>query len=165
MVSKTRAISGYMNKKLINITIIALLLINAGTLALLWAKPGRDRLRPKGHPVEKILKKDLGFNAEQMAQFEQLKEQHHQSVSDLKKSTRQHRETLFSSPPLESNQADSIAKLMGQGVADIEYATWRHFQDVRNLCTEEQVAKFDELLSDIARHMGPRHPKGHPPKR
>jgi Spy/CpxP family protein refolding chaperone len=50
--------------------------------------------------------------------------------------------------------ADSIVSIQKQ----IELVTFYHFQKVRAICTAEQQQKFDEVIDEAIRMLGPKPP-------
>lgn len=55
--------------------------------------------------------------------------------------------------------ADSIAKLQ----KGVEINTFRHFKETRQICTPEQMPKYDSLMKKIIRQGRPGRPVGGPP--
>lgn len=156
-----------MSKKVLNIAVIALLAINLGTLTMLWMKPGKHKgpRHHKGDPIAQTLKNEVGFDDEQLAAFQDLKEGHREKIEDIHQSNRDLREQLHSVESNNANLADSLSSALGANIASIELVTWQHFQDIRALCTEEQKDKLDDLLHSIARKLGPPRPKHRPGRR
>lgn len=155
-----------MSKRVLNIAVIALLLINMATLAMLWMKSGKSKghHHHKGDPISNTLKNEVGFNDDQLASFEELKEAHRQKMKDIHHDNQDLRQKLHSTDAIDLELADSLSTRLGQNIATLELATWQHFQDIRGLCNEEQKGKIDALLHDIARKLGP-PPPGHRPGR
>ena len=59
----------------------------------------------------------------------------------------------------DSAVVDSMATLMSHKRKQIEIQTFYHFSMVRTICTEEQKAKFDQIINDALRMMAPRPPR------
>ena len=54
---------------------------------------------------------------------------------------------------------DSMASLIASNRKQIELLTFQHFSEIRKVCTEEQKQKFDQIINDALRMMGPRPPR------
>lgn len=147
--------------------IIILLLINAGILAYLFlSRPSMTPHPPQGPPRE-ALAEDLKFSAEQRAAFDKLKHAHHDSMIVLDRAGRDLHRRLFAG--LSSGASpDSLANAIARNHREKEMLTWRHFRDVRALCTPAQQRIFDDIIARISDHIirqgegGPRH--GMPPR-
>jgi hypothetical protein len=62
-------------------------------------------------------------------------------------------------------KADSIASLIAAQRTVIEKATFDHFEQLRNLCNDDQKELFDNTIDEIARRMAPPHGRpGAPPE-
>jgi hypothetical protein len=48
----------------------------------------------------------------------------------------------------------------------LDLLTFKHFQQIRNLCTPTQKAKFDTIIKTVVKMMGPsqQRPQGPPPR-
>ena len=151
-----------MSKKTLNIVLVALLLVNIATLTLLWMKPGKGHEKPKG---ERLVHK-LSFDETQKESFFVLREGHGQAVQDLEHSNHEIRKQYSSL--MESNDLvtlDSLTNLVGANVAQIESLNFRHFQDIRKLCRDDQIEKFDRMMEHMSNgRKGPPSPGGPPPR-
>lgn len=160
-----------MNKKLLNTVIIGLLVVNLGTLAMLWMKKGPDGPPPPppggphGGPIEMFLKRDLQFSDEQMAVFRELRIMHHQVVEPLHLEGRKLREKQFQLIGASDGkvQADSLGTLIGGNVKAVEGAVYDHFTAISEICSDDQKETFDELIQEIMKRASPRGPGGPPP--
>lgn len=147
-----------MSKKTLNIALVALLVINIATLSLLWMKPGKGHSKPKG---DRLIHK-LSFDQVQQDAFHVLRDGHRQAAQELEQSN--HEIRLQYSSIMASNDLaalDSLTKLIGANVAQMESMNFRHFQDIRELCREDQVEKFDRMMERMPNHSH----SGPPPQR
>lgn len=158
-----------MNKKLLNIVIIGLLVVNLGTLTMLWMKKGPDgppppppHHGPHGGPIEMFLKNEVKFSDDQMADFRAARIRHQQTVEPLHLQGRKLRKQQFEliGQPDGKAKADSIADLIGQNTAAMEGSVFDHFNSIRDLCTSEQQQIFDQLIQDILKRAEPGPPPG-----
>lgn len=150
------------NKKLLTFSIIALFLLNLGTLGFLWA----GRLHrpvppppPPAHNAADFLAHELHFTPEQQKQFGSMRETHHQRIHAIQDSLHALREQFFDelSAP-NASRADSLAAQIGRMQAEIEKLTFDHFRTIRSLCTPEQQKKFDMVIEDALKMMAPPPP-------
>jgi protein CpxP len=151
--------------KFLMIVVIFLLVLNVGTLSfMLITRGGPPHGHPHGNGPADFIIKELGFDDQQQAAFNDLKSEHRQQMTMIEDSLRKQRELL---PELivsgDRAKADSLATIIGNGQKKIEMYTFDHFVKVRALCNEEQKKKFKEIIGEILQMMGPR--KGGPPPR
>lgn len=151
--------------KLLWLLVIVLLLANTATLAFLWwgnkgqAKPGRpDQLKD-------FLTEQLQLDSAQQRQYQLLITAHRTAADPLRRRVGELKDSLFlllkQSPVNEADKQAATNKIAAT-VQQLELLHINHFEQVRKLCTPAQQQKFDNLLSDIVRHLsmppGPRDP-------
>ena len=149
---------------LLTIAVIALLLLNFGTLGFLWFgrpphPPGAGRQQLDRHIVEA-----LHLNAEQRQQFEQLKSAHHEQMLAGDRAYRDALGAYFALLKTEAiveTRRDSLQSVLSQIQNDRASATFQHFREVKNLCTPEQKKAFDALLPELMEVILP-HREGRP---
>ena len=149
------------NSKFLKTVIVVLLIINIGTLAFMWKKMPGHGMPPPPQEIGRYLMHELKFTDEQVKQYEQLREEHRNSIDHLRRQSRNLHDAFFdllSASPVDSSKvnelADSIVSLQKQ----IEISTYYHFQKVRTLCTPEQQQQFDKVIKDALAMMAPRPP-------
>ena len=170
--------------KILTYTIIALFLLNFGTLAFMWLhKPppppeferregppghemGQEHDRRDGERPADFISHELNFSQQQKADFEKLKQEHQTVMKQAHDDMKKNKDEIFSyiskgqNDSVKVNQlADNIAKDQKQ----IELATYNHFQKVRALCDDNQKKKFDEIIGEVLRMMAPPDPDRHEP--
>lgn len=149
--------------------VISLVLMNTALLCFtFYNRPGqnhppfaeKDRRGPGA-----LLIRELELDEKQIEKFELLKEEHHSQVGKYLREGKQFRDLMFeklhttASPAEVSALADSIASKQKA----IEVLTFYHFSMVRELCSEQQKKKFDEIIGDVLRSMArPPHPEQRP---
>ena len=152
------------NSKFLKIVIVLLLLINLSTISFMWLN------RPhKNDAVRDFFAKELQFTTKQKEQFEALKKEHHEAKEPLKEIDKEKHDAyleLLKNPNVDSltvkKAVDEIIKVKEKE----ELAMFYHFQKVRAICDEKQKQKFDEIIKEAARMMGPsREGQGPPPRR
>lgn len=148
-------------KRLLIIAIGVLVLLNIGTLLFLWMQRGE---RGGGASVGQFITHELQFTPEQSARFDVMKEAHHTSVDSLHRINRELHRQLFNrlSQP-EDASVDSISTRISENEKQIDLITFRHFREVREMCTLEQQKKFDDIIQEVLRRLQPK--KGPPPSR
>jgi len=114
-------------------------------------RPGRDR----SAWVRDYLKDSVGFNEQQLSQYDQLRQQNRENMrplfEDLGNAKLKFYE-LVSQPGSDSaNQA--AATLIGEKQKALDIAFFNHFRQVRGLCTPEQLPKYDAQVQRIIQRM------------
>ena len=147
--------------------VILLVLANVGTLGFFWL----SRPMPPESPA-KFLSKELVFSLEQQKQFEQLVDQHRDSVRlwrDQLQSAKEEMYELVKEPTVSDSTEQAAVEKLSPTVEKIERLTLDHFQQVRLICTPSQQKKFDAVLQKMLRMMSasrpmpPRGESGPPP--
>lgn len=157
-----------MKKNFLHIIIVLLLLVNAGTLALLWfGTPGRPPMGRSRGGAEEFLQHQLSLDTRQMQTLETLMETHRNAVMPYRKKINALRDSLFALIPLQNVADASILSYSAKIAAcqeQIDILAVRHFQQIRTLCTPAQQKKFDEIFMEVVKLMGPRPgpPPGNP---
>lgn len=125
----------------------------------------KDDRGPGGkNEVEQMLEKQVGFTPEQMTTYKELKERHWDKMKPIFGEMRDAKETFFKMID-HSIETDSIVIAAADSIAarqkEMDLATFRHFRQVRDLCTPEQRPAFDSLVhQSIMRKMtGRKNPK------
>lgn len=105
----------------------------------------------------KYLTETLKFTKEQETAFYKLKEHLHDTVSILRKEGKLLHEAFFEGLKQDGAfaQRDTLAKQIAMNQTIIEMATYNHFAAVRQICTPEQKLKFNEVIQEVLRRMGP----------
>ena len=150
------------SKNRILIFIVAALLISniAMLVFFLYNNPkGPERNegnRKPGYGMAETLKKDAGFDAEQIKSFEQLREQHWQKIKPMFQDL-QNTKSSFYQLVRDSTASDSVinaaAVMIGEKQKTIDLQIFQHFRQTRNLCRPDQKPKFDSLYQGIVRRM------------
>jgi protein CpxP len=150
--------------KFLTIIIVALLLMNAGTLTFMFMrmKPPHDR-GPR--EVSKWLTGQLNLDAGQQEQFNKLQEAHKQNMEPIQQQDRDLHDRYFKL--LHGDVTDStLVKQLADSIAlnrvQTELVTFYDFKKIRGICNPEQQKKFDEIIGEALRMMAPHGPR--PPK-
>ncbi len=150
---------------LLTVAVIALLLLNLGTLGFLLLRrpphtPGMGPDRPGRHIVE-----TLHLNAEQQQQFEALKTAHHEQMLANERAYRDALGSYFAllkADTAATAQRDSLEAALARIQRERASVTFQHFTDLKALCTAEQKKDFETLIPDLMRVI---LPENRPPRR
>lgn len=152
------------NVKFLKSILLVLLLVNVATISFLWfTKPPRPN--PQG-TAKDFLAKELSFSPKQLQQFEALQVAFQEQREALRHSNRDNHDVYFDllqNPKVDSatvkKAADEIIKIKEKE----ELAIFYHFQKVRAICDATQKPKFDKIVKEAAKMMGPRPQEGQRP--
>lgn len=140
--------------KILLITVVVLLLTNIAMLFLFLNK-GPEKRGPHGGKeamMTEFLKKEVGFTAQQLQQYDTLSKQHRENLKatfdEMRNSKSQQLRELGSKA-----FSDSAIILAAARSSDMqkqmEVKMLMHFKEIRNLCTPEQQPKFDSLFYKV----------------
>lgn len=150
------------NTKTLWIVIGLLVVVNLGLLAFLWVN-APDKRGPGGPGEGKeILMERLEMDEGQREQYLAEWERHQAAISELRKELRREKDRFFS---FEGEiDVEASAREIGELQAELDVATYRHFEKVRSFLDEGQREKFGEVFHEL---FGPRGggKKGPPPGR
>jgi periplasmic protein CpxP/Spy len=145
--------------------IAILLLTNIAMLYFLFSKdkdggkkPGFDR----SAAAKEFLQKEIGFSAAQIEQYDTLAKQQREKMKAVFDEMRTAKEELqkevggqaFSDSAIQEAVAQAIAKSSDRQEA-MELNFYSNMQQVRKLCTAEQLPKFDSLFYKMWRKPKP----------
>jgi hypothetical protein len=148
--------------------ILGLLIINLGMLLWMWLSASSPIGKPSGPPMLTVLVEKLGFDQQQKTQLDVLVKRHFAEVDPIRDSVRILKDQLFKQLPntaLSNSQLDSICGVIAQKMAQTDQMVFRHFQEIRALCTPEQQQKFDRIIQDLLHQQGRRGMPPPPPPR
>jgi periplasmic protein CpxP/Spy len=143
-------------------TVGLLVLCNFALILTIWLKPHHDGPPPHGGGPRDYVISTLKFTDDQVKKYDELINEHQQSMQQLRKSASEYRQALFTGVK-NGNGPDSLAQLIGNNQKEIEIVTYKHFVQVRALCTDAQKTEFDNIIGDVTRSMNGGPGGGHPP--
>lgn len=155
----------FTQKRYLIIVIVVLVILNLGTLLILWmGKPSRPK--GKGGPsspkqeqarLEQLLNKELGFDENQVQQYLKLRHDHQVQSRMLTERIRELKKQMFDEVFKEKPQqlSDSLLNLVQAKQAEIEQVTFQHFLDLKKLCKPEQQDKLKLLMHEVFRKNSP----------
>ncbi|WP_126246082.1 Spy/CpxP family protein refolding chaperone [Chitinophaga rhizosphaerae] len=155
--------------KVLSVLVVLLLLTNLFLVFFIVMKkpapPGRGSHPSRGE-VMQLLEKEVGFSKDQLESYRQLKEQHWDRMKPSFTGMRNAKDGFYKLLSL-SSVPDSVVNAMADTIAarqkQIDLQTFRHFQQVRALCTPEQQPRFDSVVQLVLKKMNGPWRKG-PPK-
>lgn len=142
------------------ITILLLVVMNVATLTTLWLLKDR-RPGPPADPksgVVEFLVKELGFDSLQKQKLIALRGEHQNKMRELRRNNRDAKDAFFAllqqpDTPDSVIEKAAIASTVNDKETDI--LTFKHFQQIRNLCTAAQKKKFDNVIAEVLRMISP----------
>ena len=152
------------------IAFLLLIFLNIATLTALWLMKDGKPLPflkdkdPKSGVVD-FLVKELGFDSLQKQKLIALRDEHQQKVMALRKMNREAKDAFFDllqKSDLPDSAIENGAKNAAHFDQELDVLTFRHFRDIRNLCNEEQKKKFENIIRQVLRMIGP--PQGGRPQ-
>jgi len=152
---------------LFKILVGTMVVLNLVLLAFIfWPDDSKPRKRrPPGKPVPELVAEILNFSEEQKDQYKKMGRTHHQAITKLR---RQKDEAVVNF--LEASTRDSVDKSLDtkmERILEIEeeriLLTYQHLEDIKNLCTDEQLKNFSKVISAMFKSpAGGRRPGGPP---
>lgn len=154
----------YFNKnKWGTIAFILLVILNMATLAAFWIMKDRRmgmRQEPRFGVVD-FLVKELGFDSIQKQKLMGLRDEHQTKIMDLRKNNREAKNAFFNLLPQAEIPDSILMKAAAASVRndqELDILTFRHFQQIRMLCTDAQKKKFDSVIKEVLRMSAPPPP-------
>ncbi|MFP9098452.1 hypothetical protein ACLI09_05300 [Flavobacterium sp. RHBU_24] len=140
--------------------VIIMMVLNCLLLFLLYytpakLQPGLPRTEPKYIIIDR-----LEFTPQQVLKYEELIKGHRRSINHLDFEIRTTKKELYSllSKNEKQRERDSLIEIINGYQKEIEYVHFKHFKDIKMLCTDKQKVLFEQLLPDLSRLFSPRPP-------
>ncbi len=146
--------------KLLTIAVIGLLVINLGTLSFLLMN-GKGHRPPQGgraEPKEVIIER-LHLDAKQQKDYARLIAWHRGEIDKIDAEIRKAKNELYaelSQPQIDTAVKDSLISAINASQKQIEYVHFKHFEDIRKLCREDQIDDYNELTRELSRIFAPK---------
>jgi Spy/CpxP family protein refolding chaperone len=151
--------------------IVFLLITNMAMLIffMVLSKPIANRHRSHDqNGMYTTLQKDVGFSKAQLDQYQVLRNQQRDTVKPLFNDLRKAKETFYGliySSDVSDSLLNSDVDLIAQKQKELDLKMFNHFKNVRNLCTPDQLQKFDSTIKKVVTRMIERPGKGRPDKK
>ena len=156
--------------KLLFVIIGILVILNILSLGALWLfrfkgphhPPPQEEMHMQMNQPPKdgkmFFEEELKLTKEQTEQFQKLRDEHFIKINTIQEDMHKLKDDMYNlliSKNPDSVKAAEIAGKISDKQKDLELATYSHFKKLRDLCTDEQKAKFDILIKEILNKMGP----------
>lgn len=122
-------------------------------------RPMPRREEPKVYIIDK-----LGFDKEQVKDYEELITWHKSTIRTTNQAMRHLKNELYTSlqDSMKSNEvADSLIAEIGKLQVKIETTHYKHFNDIKKLCKPEQQKAFNELTLELSKLFSHQPPPSH----
>ncbi|MBA4853109.1 Spy/CpxP family protein refolding chaperone [Emticicia sp. BO119] len=142
------------------VAVAVLVVLNMGMIA--WFTFFAHRQPP---PQRLFLEKELNFDEKQKEDYRVMREEHFLKARALREHIKILKEAFFKSIADSSLSDDELRKRaldIGTEASQLDLLTFKHFRDVRQICTSQQKEKFDEIIEEVLRGMDRQGP---PPRR
>ena len=141
--------------KVLVIAVIVLLLTNLGMLFFFLRQenePAKKQSRGRDGMMTDFLQKEIGFNKDQLQQYDTLSKQHREKVKaafDEIRSSKQEWYKQLGNKGFDDSTMHNTAVRTADMQEQIEYKMLLHFKEIRKICTPDQQPKFDSLFYKI----------------
>jgi protein CpxP len=154
------------NTKFTGPAILLLLILNSTLLVLLLVK--HPEPKSSSPPMEHggprdFLVHELNMDTAQQRKYDTLIKFHRAAMNKIQDDIRTNRDSLVSqlnNANFDTLKINSFAAKIGNDQSQIEKVTFHHFRRVREICTPQQQPKFDSVIREALRMMGPPPPGG-----
>ncbi len=140
-----------------------LLLLNIGLLVWIAFFSNGNLAQPK----RLFLETELKFDEKQTEVYRKLRHEHAQQMRNMRDEVKAMKEAYYKDLAQTNVSEDTLrvrAERMESKMAEADVITFRHFQQVRQMCTPAQQKHFDEVILDLIRSIDrPGPPRGGPP--
>ena len=155
-----------MNKnKFYAIVILGLLLSNCILIFFITQKGHNRHFHTS--PREIVIQR-LKLDASQIIKYEQLIQVHREKTHELMEGVQEGRNDLYSQITRKGKLTTQAALFdsIASNQAELEELNYSHFQEIKNLCTSNQLDDFEALSKDLAKIFAKRaeRPKHRPEK-
>lgn len=102
-----------------------------------------------------LLKDSVGFNEQQLKQFDTIRQQHEQELKPLFENMREAKLSFYR----QLNAGPDSVKLMdasnaiGETQKALDFAFLKYFQNVRSVCKPDQLTSYDTIVQRVVRRM------------
>lgn len=152
---------------LLTTAVIALLLLNFGTLGFLFLRRPPHQPGPDNRPIDREIVETLQLDAAQKERFAQLKKQHHEQILAIDRNYRDALGNYFGllkKADVAPAERDSFETLLSRIHEEKAKITFDHFRELKALCKPEQQPRFEAILPDLMKIILPPRPEGRPEK-
>lgn len=140
------------NKSLVGIIIFLLVSNIAMLIFFLVLGNGTKKERPPHKDmIAAFLKNEVKFDQSQLDQYEKLHKDHMGKMKPFFESIHNSKDSFYNflfvnEPDTDINKA---AAVIGEKQMSLDLQMFKHLKNVRNLCTPDQLPKFDSLFPNV----------------
>lgn len=150
------------------ISLLAAGLLLSNIILVVYIFPGKTEGPHPDHRPERprnIIIERLHFTNTQVEEYDKLIQQHRNTIEEADARIIQLKNRLYSQLNNTGNisEKDSLLNAIAETQRSVESVHYHHFEDIKMLCTAEQVKDFNMLAADLASLFSHHHPK-HPPR-
>lgn len=113
-----------------------------------------------------MLQKEVGFSKDQLDRYQSLRKNQldtlHELFDDLRKSKMDFYKLIYSSQ-ISDSSVNKAADVIAERQKTLDLHMFNHFKMVRNICTSDQLPRFDSTIQKVFIRMTGRS-GGHPHK-
>ena len=141
------------NKSLVSI-IIFLLITNLAMLVffLVLNRPVQKSRDRDQNGMSGMLQKEVGFTKEQLDTYQALRKNQfdkvHRLFDELRKSKTDFYNLIYT-PQVSDSSVNKAADLIAEKQKTLDLQMLNHFKTVRNICTADQLQKFDTTIKKV----------------
>ena len=120
-----------------------------------FSRPKKQPRALMANPIEKV-KKDVGLNDQQAALYDSLRSNQFANMKPLFQDLTKSKEDFFSliyQPTVSDSVLNAYASRIGEKQIALDLSTFRYFQSIKALCTEEQKPKMDSVIRQIVKRI------------
>ena len=139
----------FTQNKVLVLLVAILLVANLGLMLYFFIGRNNHNHASSNRPVSDFIQKKVGFNADQTARFQQLRDQHRQDVKPVIEGIKKLKDSLYrllQGPEVNDSIAENLVNEIGEKQKQWELMIFHHFQKVRAICDSSQLPKFDTLV-------------------
>lgn len=137
-----------------------LLLLNVGLLVWISFFSIKHPIQPK----RLYLETELKFDGKQAETYRNLRQEHAQQMRSLRENVKEMKEAFYADlgKQILDDTLKARANQIESKMAEADVITFKHFQQVRQMCTPAQQKHFDEVILDLIRSIERPGPPGGP---
>ena len=145
-------------KSKLYLLIIGILLVTNIAMLFFFLKSGqhdgggKPARADRSAMMRDFLQNEIGFNAQQLQQYDTLSKQHKENAKAQFDSLKNSKEQEFKELGSSGFSDSAIAEMVGKSAdkqKTMEFQLLNHFAAIRKLCTADQQPKFDSLFYKI----------------
>jgi hypothetical protein len=125
-----------------------LLVINLGTLMFFWMGHLREQRMPVGPHLKERMAEELNFDENQRKQLDIFVKDHQDKSAQIRIKIESAKINFY-----QLNSSDSVKNVhfiqLKSVYGELDQLNFGHFKDIRSICKEDQLLKFDELMQQI----------------